>query len=143
MPNNLPKNTFLVVNITLDTKEIKGGREELVLRPPGSYFIETFEHSGEMRINRRYNLSYLLPPPSPLDDHVRGKRFSDNAVPEMLKVKEPSKLSGLPKQTKLFGLPDLGGLTDMVKDVVSNMLPPIPSDLSSLAVAIIIILGCF
>ena len=46
IPENITDGTILVLNIILDTKEIEGGREELILKPPGNYEIETYRHTG-------------------------------------------------------------------------------------------------
>ena len=52
IPENLPDGTSLVLNITLDTKEVEGGREELILKPPGDDEIETFRQTGKLKITR-------------------------------------------------------------------------------------------
>ena len=57
IPENLEDGTILVLNITLDTKEIEGGRDELTIKPPGEYEIETFRHTGKLQINRKYTVS--------------------------------------------------------------------------------------
>ena len=41
----------------MDTKEIKGGIDKVVLRPPGNAAIEKFEHTGPLSIERSYNIS--------------------------------------------------------------------------------------
>ena len=56
IPENLTDGTNLVLNITLDTKEIEGGREELILKPSGNYEIETYRHTGKLQIFKKYAL---------------------------------------------------------------------------------------
>ena len=52
----LKADAILSVNITMDTKEMKGGIDKIVLRPPGNALIEKFEHTGLLTIKRSYKL---------------------------------------------------------------------------------------
>ena len=111
-----------MVKISLDTKEIKGGREELVLRPPGAYVIETFDHTGKITINKRYNLSYTerVLNYTPVCDHkdpFRKKRFID---------KISANVSAGPELRKLRAFPDLGHVwADILGRFWRNILNPL------------------
>ena len=108
IPENMQRGTILIVNITLDTKEIKGGREEVVLKPAWPYKIETFKHSGKMKIDKEYKLSDRITHHSvPL----RKKRFlKAHKLPKLTKL---PKLPKLPEQPELPELPKLTGLGDL------------------------------
>ena len=60
IPENLEKGSMLVINMVADTKEIEGGREEIALKPRGEKG-ETFEHTGNITIERKYLVSDLKP----------------------------------------------------------------------------------
>ena len=57
IPENLEDGTILVLNITLDTKEIEGGRDELTIKPPGEDEIVTYRHTGKLQIIKNYTVS--------------------------------------------------------------------------------------
>ena len=57
IPEDLEDGTILVLNITLDTKEIEGGRDELIIKPPGEDEIVTYRHTGKLQIIKNYTVS--------------------------------------------------------------------------------------
>ena len=50
------EDAILNINITMDTKELKGGIDKVVLRPPGNAQIDTFKYTGLLNIERSYKL---------------------------------------------------------------------------------------
>ena len=71
----MPEKSFLVINVSMDTKEIKGGREEFILKPPGIFKLETFKHTGQLNVYRRFDLSKKNSYVSAIQTITREKRW--------------------------------------------------------------------
>ena len=117
LPKNLPENAFLHLDMKMDTKEISGGRDDIILRPPGTYKVETFKHNGRLVIQRRYNLSSKPFFDSGFENLYRRKRFLSN-IPEI-----PQDIPDIPAfETKVPDIvPNTTGIMENISEVTGNM----------------------
>ena len=105
----------------MDTKEIKGGRDEFVIMPPGTLQKEKYKHTGSLHIQRSYNLNTS-------DSLVSGFQTLTRAKRNILGMPSLS-LSSIP------GWSEIQNIIDQVKEIFENpvsfVTSKIPSDLSS------------
>ena len=114
LPVEKARRTNLVLDIRLDTKESKGGREEIVLRPPGRLPVETFKNTGTMQIRKRYNVSDLIS--KPLFDKIHSQiAVLEKIIPEINIPEIPGiSISGIPiLELPLPGIP-IPGITNLL-----------------------------
>ena len=97
----------------MDTKEIKGGRDEFVIVPPGNKKIEIYQNTGNLKLRRKYNS---------LSD--TGNLVSDFQI-----------LTRAKRWAEIPGLSEIQNIVDQVKEIFENplsfVMSKIPSDLSS------------
>ena len=139
----------LVLKVDIDTKEIKGGRDEFVIRPPGTQSIEMFKHTGKLKIERIYNLDSIMKVRRKRSvvkrrskEKKRTKRGFNFQIPKIPNTGNSGgfQIPGLISDPKNPGKPaiqlgdltNLGDMSQLTNNILNSLLAQIPQNVAGL-----------